>query len=630
MPALRLRARLLRIEDTRHDEAAFLEAALASSSSRVRSLAALAAGRIGGTMHRPALRRLASGRDAQVAADAIFALALLRDTASLQIGMDGLHREPLVAIQGARLLGEIGEPARRAIVSALADSALDSSTRGAVLLAAARLRPVPAPSIAPWVGSLDGEVAWRAAYALSRGRSPAGVRTLLGVARSTNAAVREQAARGLGRAVAGDSLADAAVAALHVLAADAEPHVRVNAVRALASWKAAGRDDVVRAIHDADPAVRLTAAQGLDAVLDSSSATWDDALHADTAFVVQQAVADGAVRRGLGTAIVGEWHRSGEWLRRAAAARLETVGAAPGAVPKAAGWTHDADARVRLAAVEALARLADSASVRPAARKALRVQLEDEDFTVRAAALSGLAHGADAGDLAAAMESYRAHGSDHAFDARLAFWQLADSALRRSPALPDSIDRALGALPLPADPLERAAAAAIPRFAAWKDAPVPARPLAWYEQRAREASRRRAPVARIETERGAIELQLHGADAPLTVYNFVSLARAGYFDGQRFHRVVPDFVVQAGDPRGDGNGGPGYAIRDEINPHPYQRGTLGMALSGRDTGGSQFFVTHSPQPHLDGGYTVFGQLLQGGDVLDRIVQGDHIVRITIR
>ena len=136
-------------------------------------------------------------------------------------------------------------------------------------------------------------------------------------------------------------------------------------------------------------------------------------------------------------------------------------------------------------------------------------------------------------------------------------------------------------------------------------------------------------MARVVTDRGTLDLALFPGEAPITVDNFVSLARRGYFDGQAFHRVVPNFVVQAGDPRGDGNGGPGYAIRDELNPHRYHRGTLGMALSGPNTGGSQFFVTHSPQPHLDGGYTVFGQLRSGGDVLDRIVQGDRIVSITI-
>jgi cyclophilin family peptidyl-prolyl cis-trans isomerase len=127
-----------------------------------------------------------------------------------------------------------------------------------------------------------------------------------------------------------------------------------------------------------------------------------------------------------------------------------------------------------------------------------------------------------------------------------------------------------------------------------------------------------------------MELELFATDAPLTAYSFVTLARRRYFDGQSFHRVVPNFVVQAGDPRGDGNGGPGYAIRDELNRRRYLRGTLGMALSGPNTGGSQFFVTHSPQPHLDAGYTVFGRLASGGAVLDRIVQGDRIVRIRIR
>ena len=173
------------------------------------------------------------------------------------------------------------------------------------------------------------------------------------------------------------------------------------------------------------------------------------------------------------------------------------------------------------------------------------------------------------------------------------------------------------------------AAARVKRFSAWSDSLGTARPLVWYEERAREALDS-APVVRITTDHGTLELELFVADAPLTVYNFVSLARRGYFDDQLFHRVVPNFVVQAGDPRGDGDGGPGYAIRDELNRRRYQRGTLGMALSGPNTGGSQFFVTHSPQPHLDGGYTVFGQVLSGWDVLDRIAQGDRIARITVR
>jgi|CXWL01.1.fsa_nt_gi cyclophilin family peptidyl-prolyl cis-trans isomerase len=132
----------------------------------------------------------------------------------------------------------------------------------------------------------------------------------------------------------------------------------------------------------------------------------------------------------------------------------------------------------------------------------------------------------------------------------------------------------------------------------------------------------------VETSRGTLRLRLACPEAPLTCLSFLKLAGSGYFDGQTFHRVVPDFVVQGGDPRGDGSGGPGYEIRDEINPLRYDRGAVGMALSGPDTGGSQFFITLSAQPHLDGGYTVFGHVVAGDEILDQIVQGDRIVRIT--
>jgi cyclophilin family peptidyl-prolyl cis-trans isomerase len=109
----------------------------------------------------------------------------------------------------------------------------------------------------------------------------------------------------------------------------------------------------------------------------------------------------------------------------------------------------------------------------------------------------------------------------------------------------------------------------------------------------------------------------------------MTLARQGFFKGATWHRVVPNFVVQDGDPRGDGEGGPGYTIRDEINERPYLRGTMGMALDWADTGGSQFFLTHSPQPHLDGRYTVFGQIVAGLDVLDRIQPGDAILGVRV-
>lgn len=133
----------------------------------------------------------------------------------------------------------------------------------------------------------------------------------------------------------------------------------------------------------------------------------------------------------------------------------------------------------------------------------------------------------------------------------------------------------------------------------------------------------------VSTDKGAFTIELLPEDAPLTVDNFIKLAQSKFFDRTTFHRVVPNFVIQGGDPRGDGNGGPPYQIRCEINRVPYARGAIGMALSGKDTGGSQWFATHSPQPHLDGGYTVFGRVTEGMDVVDRIARGDRIISISI-
>jgi len=136
-------------------------------------------------------------------------------------------------------------------------------------------------------------------------------------------------------------------------------------------------------------------------------------------------------------------------------------------------------------------------------------------------------------------------------------------------------------------------------------------------------------TATIHTDQGQIRIELFPQDAPMTVDSFVTLARKGFFNNLTFHRVVPNFVIQGGDPRGDGEGGPGYQIRCEINTRPYIRGAVGMALSGKDTGGSQFFITHSPQPHLDGGYTIFGQVISGMEIVDRITRGDMIRKVEI-
>lgn len=134
---------------------------------------------------------------------------------------------------------------------------------------------------------------------------------------------------------------------------------------------------------------------------------------------------------------------------------------------------------------------------------------------------------------------------------------------------------------------------------------------------------------RIETIRGEITFELYKNVAPFTVLNIVKLARRGFYRGLAFHRVVPNFVIQGGDPRGDGWGGPGYTIRSEFSEIPYGEGSVGIASAGKDTEGSQFFITHSPQPHLDGRYTLFGKVISGMNVVDRIQVGDRMFDVKI-
>ncbi|MDP2729419.1 MAG: peptidylprolyl isomerase [Dehalococcoidales bacterium] len=136
-------------------------------------------------------------------------------------------------------------------------------------------------------------------------------------------------------------------------------------------------------------------------------------------------------------------------------------------------------------------------------------------------------------------------------------------------------------------------------------------------------------TATIETKKGDLVLELFASDVPRTVNNFVFLAREGFYDGVTFHRVIADFMAQGGDPTGTGTGGPGYTFADEFSEHTHVTGALSMANAGPNTNGSQFFITYAPQPHLNGKHSVFGQLIEGMDVLKEIKQGDVITQITL-
>ncbi len=135
----------------------------------------------------------------------------------------------------------------------------------------------------------------------------------------------------------------------------------------------------------------------------------------------------------------------------------------------------------------------------------------------------------------------------------------------------------------------------------------------------------------IETVRGTIELALAPQYAPQTVNNFVFLAREGFYDGVKFHRVIPDFMIQGGDPTGTGRGGPGYQFGDEFtgNPLKHETGVISMANAGPGTNGSQFFITHSPQPHLNGKHTVFGKVVKGQDVVNAVRAGDVMTKVSV-
>lgn len=137
-------------------------------------------------------------------------------------------------------------------------------------------------------------------------------------------------------------------------------------------------------------------------------------------------------------------------------------------------------------------------------------------------------------------------------------------------------------------------------------------------------------TAIMETNKGTMVFELFARDVPRTVNNFVFLSREGFYDNTIFHRVIAGFMAQGGDPTGTGTGGPGYKFADEITSHTHVTGTLSMANAGPNTNGSQFFICFAPQPHLDGKHTVFGQLIEGMDVLNQIVQGDKVIRITIK
>ncbi|HEV2761460.1 MAG TPA: peptidylprolyl isomerase [Pyrinomonadaceae bacterium] len=691
LPAEKL-LRIVRAEDERRWDAADLGALLSDESAAVRRRAALAAGRIGDEAAvAPLASLLNADQNEAVRASAAFALGETESASAADALLQALRlsKSAEVRARAVEALGKIAaalpeaQAARKrelgeAILSTLRiEQKAAKPSRGVVLMgltAALRARPADAgKAVATFLSSTDARVRADAANTLARLRSRDAneqLRQLL--SNDTDAVVRANVARALGAAEdtgAGDLLALRATT-------DVDPRVRVSAVRSLASLKDArhapplvARGDALLAAYKEAKAKgnpnpseinellevfttlgrllagtnderTVTLLRGARSAVETGAAEIEVAFArvAPALYLREQPFANLARSGRLDAPVLSRWQRVsalaqglGEFatfssanignsavsLQADAQMLLRAMLDAAGVPPLAQPDLMRAVAAFKPPDLADLVRLRLGASpdviVRATAAELLGELTPDpQNASVLAAALPR-ALGEESNDAALAiLDALGKHRTTEAFTAVESALTVSDPLVRR---------RAAALL------TEMSGGARKP--AATPAASAPATRNKPEDYRRALARAGRAVRAHVSTDKGQFTIELLPDSAPLTVDNFVQLANRKYFDNVTFHRVVPNFVVQGGDPRGDGNGGPGYQIRCEINTVPYARGAVGMALSGKDTGGSQWFVTHSPQPHLDGGYTVFGRVVEGMEVVDQLARGDRIRAVKI-
>jgi len=619
------RALLLLLADRRLYDPTALQLML-SETPPVRRDLARTLGRLGDPRGRSLLQGLLVDSDLEVRREAAFALGELGNAeARRALVVAAVDPDRELGGLAVEALGKLGTPLAevRRPLSALGEE--ESLRRLAPFLF--RFREAEAVEVAArGLASTEAAVRRGAAYALGREPRPEGVELLRGALDDEDPFVRAWAARGLGRV--GD-LGD--LERLEARLGDPESSPRVQALRAGAEILSRSPalpplgwgDRIVALLDDERPGVRAAALEAaavflphpaLEAAVESRLATGEPR-ERELALLALAAADVEAAAGAVAVAASAPDPRTRAVAAEAAARR--------GDVDTLFRLTEDSDASVRRAALEGLGRGAGDATAELAERF-----LRDPDPTVRATALEMLAEqpGVAARLLAETLDRAR---EDPMNDARLAGVRALAARGRREPGEAPAVLEALERLAGDPDWLvRREAAAGLEALGGQRPEVGPVetgRSLAIYRD---VFDRTRAErTVEIETERGVLRLALACPEAPQTCLSFLQLAGQGFFDGIAFHRVVPDFVVQGGDPRGDGWGGPGYSLRDEINRLRFERGALGMALSGPDTGGSQFFLTLSPQPHLDGGFTVFGRLVDGFEVLDRIRQGDRVLAV---
>ena len=615
--------------------------------ARIRRRAALALGRVKLPEAIPALTSiLQSEPDPEVRQMAAFAMGLIGDSAAAAALTAALSdRDPLIQGRAAEALGMLAHKAATPSVTTMVSSHINAGALKGItpddmahpktasaeavrlgLYALVRLGSYDA--IAGSVLDADGRPRsrwWPIAYALQRVNDARAVPALLDLLKGEGQLTRAFAARGLGQ------LKDPRAAAPLIAIAEnaGEPTaVRIQAVRGVALMGDANAAAAMRRLI-VSPKVDLNlqleavtalaqvrSAESVELLIDLVSAEWSS---------VRAAALNALARTDVDTFIssISGLDPDPHWSVRAAlATTLGDLGRERAQVPLTT-MLRDADQRVIPSVLTALARVGA-----PNAAAEMTARLKSDDPVVRAAAARGLATLQAANATPALLEAYKRAQSDGPYLARTAALDALvalDPAAARTLLTSTLTDRDWAVRVRAAEHLKRLDANA--DVSAMRPAPAPALPeLAALDT---FVSPPYSPAAYIDTAKGTIQFELAVLDAPRTVANFLSLVRRNYFRGVQLHRVVPDFVVQDGDPRGDGEGGPGYTIRDEINQRPYLRGTVGMALDWADTGGSQFFITHSPQPHLDGRYTVFGQVVAGMDVVDRLQQWDTIDRIRV-
>lgn len=648
-------AQILALEDRREFDGEVLRRDAQSADVLVRVWAARAIGRIGDKAGTPIVVDLLSDPDTTVRTEAAFALGQLRDSAAVGElvrrveAFDAVTTDP-ASLEIVTALAKLGGPdAAQAFEGLLrthppTGRTEDQATTQALLEAWRLGRLAPAQRLAAFVR--DGQGTWRrnAVYSAGRLRLAGAASALLDATSDGDPLTRQWAARALTAELADSAgIARGAFSGrLRQLSTDDDPQVRVSALRALATFKDSTLASTATSrLLDRDQNVAAQAA-GTAGALGGSRAAGvlaERVAQAGGTYALRRASLEGLAVASPAAAVTAarEWKTDPDWRMRATYAGIVGTAGGPEARAELVAMCADADPRVVEAALGALP------EVVPAGDSALlalaRSELGQGDVMVRAGAIEILGREKDPALLPDLVAAYRAAARELMNDARLAAVQALAEIAGTGPAARQRVEQEfLAAVGRSDDYLvrravaERLGAETAQRYWGAVQPVVAGRSVQDYQSLIRRyvlpPQGTPAPSATIETERGTIVVTLLGADAPITVDNFLRLADRHYFDGSRWHRVVPDFVIQDGDPRGDGNGGPGTVIRDEINRWRYDRGTLGMALSGPDTGGSQFFLTHSPQPHLDGRYTVFGRLASGATVLDLIVQGDRIRRIT--